>query len=71
MDEISHRRRNDNIIMLTGTNGKSTTSMLIYHILDKLGKKVQVGGNIGTTGVLDFDLSDQDITLSSSYLHIR
>ena len=62
VDEISHRRRNDNIIMLTGTNGKSTTSMMIYHILDKLGKKVQVGGNIGTTGVLDFDLSDQDIT---------
>ena len=36
--------------------------MMIYHILDKLGKKVQVGGNIGTRGVLDFDLSDQDIT---------
>ncbi len=62
VDEISHRKRNDKIIMLTGTNGKSTTSMMIYHILDKLGKKVQVGGNIGTTGVLDFDLSDQDIT---------
>ena len=62
VDEISHRKRNDKIIMLTGTNGKSTTSMMIYHILDKLGRKVQVGGNIGTRSVLDFDLSDQDIT---------
>ena len=61
VDEISHRKRNDKIIMLTGTNGKSTTSMMIYHILDKLGKKVQVGGNIGSRGVLDFELSDQDI----------
>ena len=42
-------------------DGKSTTSMMIYHILDKLGKKVQVGGNIGSRGVLDFELSDQDI----------
>ena len=62
VDEMSHRKRNDKIIMLTGTNGKSTTSMMIYHILDKLGMKVQIGGNIGTRGVLDFDLSDQDIT---------
>tara|TARA_B100000941_G_scaffold86181_1_gene59437 strand:+ start:3238 stop:4629 length:1392 start_codon:yes stop_codon:yes gene_type:complete len=62
VDEIRHRKRNDKIIMLTGTNGKSTTSMMIYHILDKLGRKVQVGGNIGTRSVLDFDLSDQDIT---------
>ena len=61
-DEISYRKRNDKIIMLTGTNGKSTTSMMIYHILDKLGKKVQIGGNIGTRSVLDFDLSDQDMT---------
>ena len=35
--------------------------MMIYHILDKLGKKVQVGGNIGSRGVLDFEPSDQDI----------
>ena len=62
MDEVSHRGRDNKIIMLTGTNGKSTTAMMIYHILKKLGKKVQVGGNIGTRGVLDFDLSNEAIT---------
>ena len=61
MDEVSHRGRENKIIMLTGTNGKSTTAMMIYHILKKLGKKVQVGGNIGTRGVLDFDLSNDAI----------
>ena len=62
MDEINHRDRNDTIIMITGTNGKSTTAMMIYHILKKYGRKVQVGGNIGIRGVLDFNLDDKDIT---------
>jgi len=33
---------------ITGTNGKSTTTALIGHILKKAGRKVQVGGNLGT-----------------------
>jgi UDP-N-acetylmuramoylalanine--D-glutamate ligase len=33
---------------ITGTNGKSTTTALIGHILAKAGRKVAVGGNIGT-----------------------
>lgn len=33
---------------ITGTNGKSTTTALITHILDKANRKVQMGGNIGT-----------------------
>jgi UDP-N-acetylmuramoylalanine--D-glutamate ligase len=32
---------------ITGTNGKSTTTALIAHILEKAGRKVQVGGNLG------------------------
>lgn len=32
---------------ITGTNGKSTTTALIGHILKNAGIKVQVGGNIG------------------------
>ncbi len=34
-------------IGITGTNGKSTTTALIGHILKEAGKNVQVGGNIG------------------------
>jgi UDP-N-acetylmuramoylalanine--D-glutamate ligase len=35
-------------IGITGTNGKSTTTALIGHILSAAGKKVGVGGNLGT-----------------------
>jgi len=34
-------------IGVTGTNGKSTTTALIAHILNSAGRKVQMGGNIG------------------------
>ncbi len=39
------------IIAITGTNGKSTTTALIAHILAANGHDVRMGGNIGT-GVL-------------------
>jgi UDP-N-acetylmuramoylalanine--D-glutamate ligase len=35
-------------IAITGTNGKSTTTALIAHILKAAGRDVEVGGNIGT-----------------------
>lgn len=35
-------------IGITGTNGKSTTTALIAHILKSAGRDVQLGGNIGT-----------------------
>jgi UDP-N-acetylmuramoylalanine--D-glutamate ligase len=34
-------------IAITGTNGKSTTTALIAHILRQAGRDVQLGGNIG------------------------
>ncbi|MEO0465305.1 MAG: UDP-N-acetylmuramoyl-L-alanine--D-glutamate ligase [Pseudomonadota bacterium] len=40
------------VIGITGTNGKSTTTALIGHILKQAGMDARVGGNIGT-GVLD------------------
>jgi UDP-N-acetylmuramoylalanine--D-glutamate ligase len=35
-------------VAITGTNGKSTTTALIAHILRMAGQDVQMGGNIGT-----------------------
>ena len=35
-------------VAITGTNGKSTTTALIAHILRETGRDVQLGGNIGT-----------------------
>ena len=39
------------VIAVTGSNGKSTTTALIHHILEECGRPSQMGGNIGT-GVL-------------------
>jgi UDP-N-acetylmuramoylalanine--D-glutamate ligase len=36
------------LVAITGTNGKSTTTALIAHVLRETGHDVQMGGNIGT-----------------------
>ncbi|MEE9346759.1 MAG: UDP-N-acetylmuramoyl-L-alanine--D-glutamate ligase [Robiginitomaculum sp.] len=46
--------RRPKIIAITGTNGKSTTTSLIGHILTQCGRDAQIGGNIGR-GVLDLE----------------
>jgi UDP-N-acetylmuramoylalanine--D-glutamate ligase len=43
------------VICVTGSNGKSTTTALIHHILKASGKPTQMGGNIGV-GVLDLEI---------------
>ncbi|WOR15408.1 UDP-N-acetylmuramoyl-L-alanine--D-glutamate ligase [Hyphomonas sp. FCG-A18] len=64
------------VIGITGTNGKSTTTALIGHILKEAGIDARVGGNIGT-GVLDMqplnanavyvlELSSYQLDLTSS-----
>ncbi|MEO0882210.1 MAG: UDP-N-acetylmuramoyl-L-alanine--D-glutamate ligase [Pseudomonadota bacterium] len=45
-------RARPKVVGITGTNGKSTTTALIGHILKEAGRDARVGGNIGT-GVLD------------------
>ena len=51
-----------NIIGITGTKGKSTTTSLIYEVLKASGKKVIISGNIGKS-VLDLLSHIQDDTL--------
>jgi UDP-N-acetylmuramoylalanine--D-glutamate ligase len=41
-------------VAVTGTNGKSTTTALIAHLLGEAGRDVQLGGNIGTA-ILSLD----------------
>jgi UDP-N-acetylmuramoylalanine--D-glutamate ligase len=42
------------VVAVTGSNGKSTTSALIHHVLSEAGRASQLAGNIGR-GVLDID----------------
>jgi UDP-N-acetylmuramoylalanine--D-glutamate ligase len=37
------------VIAITGTNGKTTTTLLIYHLLKEAGVSVALGGNVGTS----------------------
>ena len=53
--ELLKRARPDAFYVgITGTNGKSTTTALTGHILATAGRRIQVGGNLGTP-VLTFD----------------
>jgi UDP-N-acetylmuramoylalanine--D-glutamate ligase len=45
--ELGFRHISQPIVAVTGTNGKTTTTALIAHMLNGLGVKAWVGGNIG------------------------
>ena len=45
--EFGYRHTNARIIAITGSNGKTTTTSLTYHILKEAGLNVALGGNIG------------------------
>lgn len=49
------------VVVITGTNGKSTTTALTAHLLSASGKRVALGGNIGTA-VLDLEPFADDLT---------
>jgi UDP-N-acetylmuramoylalanine--D-glutamate ligase len=49
------------VIVITGTNGKSTTTALTAHLLSAAGKRVAFGGNIGKA-VLDLEPFADDLT---------
>ncbi|MDP6573371.1 MAG: UDP-N-acetylmuramoyl-L-alanine--D-glutamate ligase [Rhodospirillales bacterium] len=45
---LARSQRDARYIGITGTNGKSTTTALIDHVLGAAGQRIEVGGNIGT-----------------------
>lgn len=45
------KKNRTQFIGITGTNGKSTTTALVGHVLRAAGKKVAVGGNIGNAAL--------------------
>lgn len=45
--EFASRYTNAKMICVTGSNGKTTTASLIYHILKKANYNVALGGNVG------------------------
>lgn len=76
--EILHRAGHGReIIGITGTNGKSTTTALSAHILKECGKDIMLGGNIGapvleqtlpsTGGFIVLELSSYQIDLCPSF----
>jgi UDP-N-acetylmuramoylalanine--D-glutamate ligase len=52
-------QRDCRYVGITGTNGKSTTTALVGHILATAGRKVEIGGNLGTP-VLTFEPLGRD-----------
>ena len=49
-------------IVVTGTNGKSTTCKIIYHLLKRCGYRCALGGNIGTP-VLNLRLKENTVLI--------
>jgi len=47
--EFAARHTKSPIIGITGSNGKTTTTLLVHHILSKAGMDAGLGGNVGTS----------------------
>ncbi|AIB10967.1 UDP-N-acetylmuramoyl-L-alanyl-D-glutamate synthetase [Azospirillum argentinense] len=45
---LARSERDSAYIGITGTNGKSTTTTLIGHVMEAAGRRIAVGGNLGT-----------------------
>jgi UDP-N-acetylmuramoylalanine--D-glutamate ligase len=58
--EFAGRYTKAKIIGITGSNGKTTTTMLIYHMLQKAGLNVGMAGNIGDSLAKQVAKTDKD-----------
>lgn len=69
--EFAARYTNSKMICITGSNGKTTTTMLIHHILKNAGLNVGLAGNVGFSLARQVALENHDyyvIELSSFQL---
>jgi UDP-N-acetylmuramoylalanine--D-glutamate ligase len=58
--ELAWRFLRGRLIAITGSNGKTTTTALVGHILSHAGMPTLVGGNIGTPLISLVDLSSEE-----------
>ena len=61
--EFAFRYTDAKIIAITGTNGKTTTSFLLAHILKNAGYDVLLAGNMGISFALSLSTRDYDIVV--------
>ena len=69
--EFAGRYTSAKKICITGSNGKTTTSSLIYHMMSKAGMNVGLAGNVGQSFAMQVATEDYDyyvIELSSFQL---
>ena len=59
--------RQGQVIAITGTKGKSTSSALLAHVLESMGHKVVLAGNIGVPLIACLDDCDFVVLETSSY----
>ncbi|MBL7924466.1 MAG: UDP-N-acetylmuramoyl-L-alanine--D-glutamate ligase [Bacteroidia bacterium] len=58
--EFAGKHTNARMICITGTNGKTTTTLLTHHLLSKAGLKVGLGGNVGRSFARQVAESEMD-----------
>jgi UDP-N-acetylmuramoylalanine--D-glutamate ligase len=58
--EFAGRYTTAKTICITGSNGKTTTTSLVYHILNKAGLNVGLGGNIGKSFAYQVATTNRD-----------
>ncbi|MDR2831723.1 MAG: UDP-N-acetylmuramoylalanine--D-glutamate ligase [Rickettsiales bacterium] len=67
---LEAKTANQKVVGVTGTNGKSTTTSLIGHILGYAGKKVAIGGNLGVP-VLDLNADTEIYVIEFSSFQLE
>jgi UDP-N-acetylmuramoylalanine--D-glutamate ligase len=58
--EFAFRYLKGKVIAITGTNGKTTTTLLTYHLMKNAGLRVALGGNVGKSLARQVSEEDHD-----------